>query len=125
MWPTLVDVSDDAAQRLHAVNCILNRDGVLSGTNTDGRGFVEALARGVGFDPAGQRCLIVGAGGAARAVIQALAAAGAAEVAVLNRTQARAVDAATLADQPAWWSRMTSPRRRSGPTWSSMRHRSA
>jgi shikimate dehydrogenase len=92
-----VDASDDAARRLHAVNCILNRDGVLNGTNTDGRGFVEALARGVDFDPAGRRCLVVGAGGAARAVILALAEAGAAEVAVLNRTHARAVDAATLA----------------------------
>jgi shikimate dehydrogenase len=92
-----VDACEDAARRLHAVNCILNRDGILTGTNTDGRGFVEALARGVDFDPAGRRCLVVGAGGAARAVILALAEAGAAEVAVLNRTETRAVEAATLA----------------------------
>jgi shikimate dehydrogenase len=94
---TSVDACDVAAQRLHAVNCVLNRDGILRGTNTDGRGFVESLARGAGFDPAGRRCLVVGAGGAARAVVLALAEAGAAEVAVLNRTEARAVEAASLA----------------------------
>jgi shikimate dehydrogenase len=93
----VVDACEDVARRLQAVNCILNRDGILTGTNTDGQGFVEALARGVEFDPAGRRCLVVGAGGAARAVILALAEAGAAEVAVLNRTEARAVEAATLA----------------------------
>jgi len=91
------DICSDAARRLHAVNCVFNHDGVLTGTNTDGQGFVEALARGVGFDPSGRRCLVVGAGGAARAVILALADAGATEVAVLNRTQARAAEAATLA----------------------------
>ena len=47
--------------------------------------------------PAARRCLVVGAGGAARAVILALADAGAAEVAVLNRTAVRAVEAAALA----------------------------
>ena len=92
-----VDACSDVARRLKAVNCILNRDSTLMGTNTDGRGFVEALARGVGFDAAGRRCLVVGAGGAARAVIFALADAGATEVAVLNRTEARAVEAAALA----------------------------
>jgi shikimate dehydrogenase len=51
----------------------------------------------VGFDPAARRCLVIGAGGAARAVILALADAGAAEVAVLNRTAARAAEAAALA----------------------------
>ncbi|TMK83608.1 MAG: shikimate dehydrogenase, partial [Actinobacteria bacterium] len=50
-----------------------------------------------GFDPAGRRCLVVGAGGAARAVVVALADAGAAEVVVTNRTPARAEEAAALA----------------------------
>jgi shikimate dehydrogenase len=93
----LVDVTSAVARRLGAVNCVLNRDGALSGTNTDGQGFVKSLVRGVGFDPAGRRCLVIGAGGAARAVILALADAGAAEVAVLNRTAARAAEAAALA----------------------------
>ena len=53
----------------------------LYGTNTDGEGFVASLARGAGFDPAGRRCLVLGAGGAARAVVLALAEGGAAGVA--------------------------------------------
>jgi shikimate dehydrogenase len=93
----LVDECTDVARRLDAVNCIVNRDGVLLGTNTDGEGFVASLLRGAGFSPAGRRCLVIGAGGAARAVILALAEGGASEVAVLNRTAARAGTAAALA----------------------------
>jgi shikimate dehydrogenase len=93
----LVDECSGTARRLDAVNCVSNRDGVLHGTNTDGEGFVSALARGAGFDPAGRRCLVVGAGGAARAVILALAEGGAAAVAVVNRTPERALEAARLA----------------------------
>ncbi len=81
----LVECSD-TARRLDAVNCVVNSGGSLSGTNTDGEGFVASLARGASFDPAGRRCLVVGAGGAARAVVLALARAGAAHVAVVNRT---------------------------------------
>jgi shikimate dehydrogenase len=92
-----VDDLTETAGRLAAVNCVTNADGVLRGANTDGAGFVASLARGAGFDPAGHRCLVVGAGGAARAVVLALADGGAAEVAVLNRTQARAETAAALA----------------------------
>ena len=54
-------------------------------------------AGGDDFDPAGRRCLVVGAGGAARAVILALAESGASEVVVLNRSPGRAVEAADLA----------------------------
>ncbi len=93
----LVDECSDVARRLGAVNCIVNRDGRLFGTNTDGEGFVASLARGADFTPAGRRCLVIGAGGAARAVILALAQAGASEVAVLNRTPERAAAAAALA----------------------------
>ncbi len=94
---TLVDDCSEVARRLGAVNCIVNRDGLLLGTNTDGEGFVASLARGAGFTPAGKRCLVIGAGGAARAVVLALAEAGASEVAVLNRTPGRAATAAALA----------------------------
>ena len=93
----LVDECNEVARRLGAVNCIVNRDGQLLGTNTDGQGFVASLARGADFTPAGRRCLVVGAGGAARAVVLALAEAGASQVAVLNRTPERAATAATLA----------------------------
>jgi len=94
-----VDECSEVARRLGAVNCVHNRDGILVGTNTDGEGFVASLARGAGFDPAGRRCVVVGSGGAARAVVLALARAGAAEVAVVNRTPERAYDAAALADR--------------------------
>ena len=93
----LVDECSDVARRLNAVNCVVQRDGVLFGTNTDGEGFVASLARGAGFDPAGRRCLVAGAGGAARAVVLALAGAGASRVTVVNRTPERAREAAALA----------------------------
>jgi shikimate dehydrogenase len=93
----LVDECTAVARRLGAVNCIVNDGGVLTGTNTDGEGFVASLARGAGFDPRGRRCLVLGAGGAARAVVLALADAGARAVVVANRTPERAVSAAALA----------------------------
>src|ERR1700722_10480155 len=93
----LVDECTEVARRLDAVNCIVNTQGVLLGTNTDGEGFVASLARGAGFAPGGRRCLVIGAGGAARAVVLALADAGASQVAVLNRTPERAATAAALA----------------------------
>lgn len=92
-----VDRLTPMAERLGAVNCVTNIDGVLTGDNTDGRGLVAALRRGGHFDPAGHRCLVVGAGGAARSIIAALADAGASEVVVVNRTRARAEAAAALA----------------------------
>ncbi len=93
----LVDGCTAVARRLGAVNCVVNDGGVLTGTNTDGEGFVASLWRGVGFDPGDKRCLVLGAGGAARAVVLALAGAGASSVVVANRTHERAVAAAALA----------------------------
>ena len=95
----LVDECSAVATALGAVNCVVNRDGMLRGENTDGAGFLASLARGAGFDPVGSRCLILGAGGAARAVAVALAGAGCADVAVLNRTAERAGVVAALAGQ--------------------------
>jgi shikimate dehydrogenase len=93
----LVDQLSKVARRLDAVNCVHRLDDTLYGTNTDGEGFVSSLFRGADFDPAGRRCLVVGAGGAARAIVLALAGAGATSVAVVNRTRDRAVEAAALA----------------------------
>jgi shikimate dehydrogenase len=93
----LVDRTTPVASRLDAVNCVTLASGELVGSNTDGEGFVAALRHGDGFEPAGKRCLVIGAGGAARAVILALAEAGAAEVIVVNRTESRASVAAALA----------------------------
>ncbi len=85
------------ADRLGAVNCLIRADGQWRGDNTDGAGFVASLRRGGRFDPDGRCCLVVGAGGAARAVVAALAGSGAAEVVVVNRTPERAARAAALA----------------------------
>jgi shikimate dehydrogenase len=85
------------AERLGAVNCVADDQGAWLGDSTDGAGLLGALARGGRFQPDGRRCLVVGAGGAARAVVAALGDAGAAEVVVVNRTAQRAALAAALA----------------------------
>ncbi|MBV8462350.1 MAG: shikimate dehydrogenase, partial [Acidimicrobiales bacterium] len=85
------------AAALDAVNCVVFDEGRTVGENTDGAGLVAALRRGSGFEPEGQRCCVVGAGGAGRAAVLGLAGAGAAEVVVLNRTRARAEAAVALA----------------------------
>jgi shikimate dehydrogenase len=93
----LVDERTAIAQRLGAVNCVVNRNGRLVGTNTDGQGFVESLVRETGFDPAGKRCVVIGAGGAARAVVLALSDAGTSEIVVVARRPEAAAAAASLA----------------------------
>jgi shikimate dehydrogenase len=93
--PMLDDVSA-AAVALDAVNSVRVVDGRLSGENTDGRGFVAGLHT-AGFHPAGATVGVIGAGGAARAIIAALGAADAASVVVVNRTTDRARAAAALA----------------------------
>src|SRR3954467_4835266 len=68
-----------------AVNAVVREGAVIVGENTDGDGFVNALRVDEGVDPAGMRCLVVGAGGAARSVVRALGLAGAAEIVVVAR----------------------------------------
>jgi len=92
-----VDDLSPAARLLGAVNCVARHGERLVGHNTDGGGFVDALASEAGWSPAGTRCVVLGAGGAARAVTLALADAGAVEVAIVNRTAPNAVIAAALA----------------------------
>jgi shikimate dehydrogenase len=92
-----VDRCSPTAARLGAVNTVVRSADGLLGESTDGEGFVTALRVDEGFDPAGARCLVVGAGGAARAVVLALAEAGAAEVVVVARRAAAAAAAAALA----------------------------
>lgn len=82
------ELSDDAA-RIGAVNTVCIRDGRVYGHNTDGEGFLRAL-READMGPAGKTVLVLGAGGAARAVVYKLIEAGAAHVVVANRTVARA-----------------------------------
>jgi shikimate dehydrogenase len=93
-----VDELTPTAAALGAVNCISRSpQGTLVGENTDGAGFLGGLRADFGFDPVGTRCVVLGAGGAARAVVLALAGAGASTVQVVNRTAATAAVAAALA----------------------------
>jgi len=80
-----LDGLSDTARRLHAVNCITNTDGSLQGDNTDGAGFLIGLRHDSGEDVRGRHVVVLGAGGAARAIVLACTQAGAASVAVLNR----------------------------------------
>ena len=64
-----------AAEEAGAVNVVINVDGWLTGYNTDGEGLLGALAEEHGFNAKAQRCVVLGAGGAGRAVASALAAA--------------------------------------------------
>lgn len=91
----LLDAVDDDAGRIGAVNTIVNRDGSLCGVNTDGAGFLRFL-EAAGIDPAGRRALVLGAGGASRAIAWALGAAGA-RVVVAARDAAAATEVAALA----------------------------
>jgi shikimate dehydrogenase len=92
-----VDEVDEAAAALRSVNTVVLRDdGSTFGASTDGAGFVASLEGG-GHAVAGCTFAVLGAGGAARAVVDALGRAGAAEVAVINRTADRAHEAAALA----------------------------
>lgn len=93
----LVDELTPTAAALGAVNTIVRRGSALVGDSTDGTGFLDALAADEGFDPRDRRCLVLGSGGAARAVVEALARAGAARVDVAGRTPAPASRAAALA----------------------------
>jgi shikimate dehydrogenase len=92
-----VDSCTEAATSLGAVNCVAIADGATFGHNTDGAGFVASLRAEAEIDPIGRTCAVLGAGGAARSIIRALADAGATEVLVLNRTAATAEAAALVA----------------------------
>lgn len=85
-----LDTLSEAAQCTGAVNTIVNRKGVLEGYNTDVPGFLQALREDGRLDPRGKRVLLLGAGGAARAVAYALSGAGIASLTIANRTVERA-----------------------------------
>lgn len=85
---TLCDEISDFARRVGAVNTLVFKHGRILGGNTDGAGFIADL-RAHGIDPAIGPALVLGAGGASRAVIASLQDAGV-RVAIANRTSARA-----------------------------------
>ncbi len=86
----LADRPDEIVQELGAANTLWLEDGQICATNTDGYGFVSNLdARHPGWDKT-DKAVVLGAGGASRAVIQALRNRGMSEIHVVNRTVARA-----------------------------------
>ncbi len=92
------DVVHPAAAHLGAVNCVVVRpEGTLEGHNTDGAGFIDSLRVDHGVDVVEATVVVLGAGGAARAVVAAVAQSGAADVVVVNRTPGRSLIASELA----------------------------
>ncbi|GGB75550.1 shikimate dehydrogenase [Knoellia flava TL1] len=89
-----LDGLGESADLIGAVNCVVARDGSLIGENTDGRGFVEAM-REVRH-PAGTHVVVLGAGGAGRAIAVEAALAGAARITVVNRNESRGQALAVL-----------------------------
>lgn len=82
-----LDGLGDSAALMGAVNCVVNRDGRFIGENTDGKGFVSSF-RDLD-DPAGQSMLLLGAGGAARAISVEMALAGVRKISLVNRGETR------------------------------------
>ncbi len=81
----LLDELDPLAEKIGAVNTIVNDNGILKGYNTDAGGFLKALLHR-GVEPQNRRVVLLGAGGASRAISFALAENGA-ELVILNRQQ--------------------------------------
>ncbi len=98
----LVDRRDPAAERIGAVNTVvIAPDGALAGSNTDGPGFIGNLrAARPDWRGAAGPAVVIGAGGAARAVVAALADTGVPELRLINRTDGRARTLAAALGDP-------------------------
>ncbi len=90
-----LDEVDEEVERLGAANTVVLVEGRFVGTNTDGIGFMRSLKEDGGYDPEGRSAVVLGAGGAARAVAAHLALSGADSVVIANRTLSRAERLAT------------------------------
>lgn len=86
--PLLDRITPEAAL-MGAVNTVKREGDEFVGYNTDGAGFIKSLREDLGCDPVGRRILVLGAGGAARAAVASLSQAGAAVVAIANRSPGR------------------------------------
>ncbi len=91
----LDEVASDAAL-MGAVNTVRREGDKLIGENTDGKGFLRSLREDAGVDPAGKQVVILGAGGAARAISVEVALAGAKQVTIVNRSVDRGQALASL-----------------------------
>ena len=91
-----VDEVDDHASRIGAINTIVfDKKGRMLGRNTDGFGFIENLkARSSDWNPQSGPVVVLGAGGACRAIVAALVDAGVPEIRLVNRTKSRTLEVA-------------------------------
>ena len=98
----IVDHADARARRIGAISCVtVNADGSLTGTNNDWYGFVENLREAFpGWRADAGPAVVMGAGGASRAVVDALIHEGAKEIRLINRTRARAESLAAALGGP-------------------------
>ncbi|MDQ8737337.1 shikimate dehydrogenase [Paenibacillus sp. LHD-38] len=87
---SVLDEIDSSAQAIGAVNTIVNDEGRLIGYNTDGIGYVRSLKEEAESELAGKRIVVIGAGGAARGIIFALANEMPARITIANRSVERA-----------------------------------
>lgn len=93
-----MDTVSVTAKKLGAVNTISFKDGKMFGDNTDGGGYLASLDEAApAHDWRARPALVIGAGGAARAICVALAAAGVPQIRLVNRTRARADALVSLA----------------------------
>jgi shikimate dehydrogenase len=84
-----LDRLDPLAKLIGAVNTVRNDEGILTGFNTDATGFLRSLEEDLHWHPEGRRVLLLGAGGACRAAVAALAGAGVSRISIANRTEER------------------------------------
>ncbi|HVA71136.1 MAG TPA: shikimate dehydrogenase [Acidimicrobiales bacterium] len=85
----ICDERSEVAKRTKSVNSLVQRDGKLLGESTDGPGFVNALSNEMGFALENIHAVILGAGGAASAIVDALVHQGVASAVVLARNEAK------------------------------------
>ncbi len=86
--PHLDRIAPDA-ELIGAVNTVRREGDLLIGENTDGKGFLQGLRLDARVEPAGKKAVVLGAGGASRAIVTELALAGAADILVVNRSRER------------------------------------
>jgi shikimate dehydrogenase len=89
-----LDRVDPEAAQIGAVNTVIQENGELVGYNTDGQGYVRSLIEELDFSATGKRIVILGAGGAAKAVGVSLALRGAKQITIVNRTLSKAEELA-------------------------------
>ncbi len=92
-----VDQLTPVAKQLGVCNCVFRRDGRLVGHSTDGDGFVQSLAMDHGVSSQTKSVAVIGTGGAACSIIEAVGRQEPAEILILSRTPSRAAEAARLA----------------------------